>query len=244
MNLYDKVIVITGGANGIGKECAYKLDKEGAQIVIADIDEKNGKKVVKDLKCDSYFIKTDISKEQDVEKLKNMILKKYGKVDILINNAARQTVNSFFSMTVEEFESVIDVNLNGTFICSNILGKIMPRGGKIINMLSVHYNLPRKNKYNYDASKAAIAMLTKEMALDVIEKGITVNAISYGACNTPMNKDWIDKAAEVENVKNKIPMKWIAEPYEIAEFVKVVLEKFCDYTTGSIFNIDGGRSLK
>lgn len=244
MNCYDKVIVITGGANGIGKECAYQLDNEGAKIVIADIDEKNGKKVAMKLKNDSFFIKTDISKELDVENLKNMILRKYGKVDILINNAAKQTVSSFFEMTVDEFKSVIDINLNGTFICSNILGKIMPAGGKILNMLSVHYNLPRKNKYHYDASKAAIAMLTKEMALDVIEKGITVNAISYGACNTPMNKEWINNSIEVENVKNKIPMKWIAEPYEIAEFVKIVLEKFCDYTTGSIFNIDGGRSLK
>lgn len=243
MNLCDKVIVITGSANGIGKECAYKLDKEGAKIIIVDIDEKNGEKVKEKLKNDSYFIKTDISKAKDVEKLKNIILNKYGKVDILINNAAKQTVNSFFSMTVEEFESVIDVNLNGTFICSNILGKIMPKGGKIINMLSVHYNLPRKNKYHYDASKAAIAMLTKEIALDIIEKGITVNAISYGACNTPMNKDWINNEDEVKKVRNKIPMKWIAEPCEIAEFVKIVLEKFSDYTTGSIFNIDGGRSL-
>lgn len=244
MNLYDKVIVITGSANGIGKECAYKLDNEGANIVIVDIDEKNGEKVARKLTNNGIFVKTDISKESNVQNLKNIILKKYGKVDILINNAAKQTVNSFFKMTVDEFKSVIDVNLNGTFICSNILGKIMPSGGKILNMLSVHYNLPRKNKYHYDASKAAIAMLTKEMALEVIEKGITVNAISYGACNTPMNKDWINDAIEVENVKNKIPMKWIAEPHEIAEFVKIVLEKFCDYTTGSIFNIDGGRSLK
>ncbi len=84
-------------------------------------------------------------------------------------------------MRIEEFKSVIDVNLNGTFICSNVIGKVMNKGSKIINMLSVHYNLPRKNKYHYDSSKAAVAMLTKEMALDVAEKGITVNAISYGA---------------------------------------------------------------
>ena len=244
MELYNKIAVITGGANGIGKECANKLHKEGAKIIIADIDEKDGRKIVRDLKNNVCFIKADVSKESDIINLKNIALKKYGKVDILINNAAKQTVNSFFKMNVEEFKSVIDTNLNGTFICSNIIGEIMPQGGKILNMLSVHYNLPRKNKYSYDASKAAVAMLTQEMALELIERGITVNAISYGACNTSMNSNWINNKEEVENVKNKIPMKWIAEPSEIAEFVKIILEKFSDYTTGSIFNIDGGRSLK
>lgn len=110
-------------------------------------------------------------------------------------------------------------------------------------MLSVHYDKPRKNKYHYDASKAGVAMLTKEMALALIEKGITVNGISLGACNTPMNSNWINDKVKAEKKLEKIPLKWIAEPEDIANFTINVLESFSDYTTGSIFTIDGGRSL-
>lgn len=244
MELLNKVVIITGGANGIGKECALRLKKEGAKIIIADIDQDNGSIVEKQLGKDGIFIKTDITKEEEVINLRDEVLKKYKKIDILINNAAKQTQNAFFDMKVEEFKDVINVNLNGTFICSNIIGKTMGKGGKIINMLSVHYNLPRKNKYHYDASKAGVAMLTKEMALDLVKRGITVNAISYGACNTPMNSDWINDKEKVKETKDKIPMKWIAEPEEIANFVKIILSDFSEYTTGSIFNIDGGRSIK
>ncbi len=122
---------------------------------------KNGEDIEKILGNRCSFVKTDITMEREVIKLKEFIMSKYGRIDILINNAAKQTENSFFNMKVNEFKSVIDTNINGTFICSNILGKEMKKGSKIINMLSVHYNKPRKNKYHYDASKAGIAMLTQ-----------------------------------------------------------------------------------
>ena len=243
MKIKNKVVVITGGANGIGRSCAFKIARKGGIVILADIDEKNGKKTEKELANKSHFIKTDITKETDVINLKEFVMSKYGKIDILINNAAKQTENSFFNMKPEEFKSIIDTNLNGTFICSNILGKEMKNGSRIINMLSVHYNKPRKNKYHYDASKAGIAILTKEMALELVEKGITVNGISYGACDTPMNKEWINDEEKIKKTLEKIPLKWIAKPEEIATFVINILENFSDYTTGSIFNIDGGREL-
>lgn len=243
MEIKNKVVVITGGANGIGKACAQELYKIDANIIIADIDKKNGEDIEKILGNRCSFVRTDITMKEEVIKLKEFILSKYGRIDILINNAAKQTENSFFNMKVNEFKSVIDTNINGTFICSNILGKEMKNGSKIINMLSVHYDKPRKNKYHYDASKAGVAMLTKEMALELADKGITVNGIAYGACNTLMNAEWINDIEKVNETINKIPLKWIAEPEEIATFVRVILENFSDYVTGSIFNIDGGRSL-
>lgn len=243
MKVEDKVIVITGGANGIGKACTIQLHNANAKIIIADIDEKNGKEIEKRLGERCSFVKTDITNEQEVTYLKNFIMDKYGRIDVLINNAAKQTENSFFDMKVDEFKSVIDTNINGTFICSNILGREMKKGSKIINMLSVHYDRPRKNKYHYDTSKAGIAMLTKEMALTLVDNGITVNGISYGACDTPMNSNWIHDQEKVETTLSKIPLRWIAKPEEIANFVVNILENFTDYTTGSIFNIDGGRSL-
>ena len=243
MEINNKVTIITGGANGIGKACAFKLAEKGGIVILADIDAKNGKKTERELANKCHFIKTDITKETDVINLKDFVMSKYGKIDILINNAAKQTENSFFNMKPEEFKSIVDTNLNGTFICSNILGKEMKNGSKIINMLSVHYNKPRKNKYHYDASKAGIAILTKEMALELVEKGITVNGISYGACDTLMNKKWINDEEKRKKTLQKIPLRWIAKPEEIATFVINILENFSDYATGSIFNIDGGREL-
>lgn len=243
MNLKEKTVIITGGAKGIGKAIAFELLKEKCKVIILDIDKIEGRKLQNDLNDMIEFINIDISKEEQVKEACDYIISKYKKIDILINNAAKQTENEFFKMSVREFREIIDTNLIGTFICSNIFGKSMRKGSKIINMLSVHYNKPRKNKYHYDASKAGIAMLTQEMALELSDKGITVNGISYGACDTPMNSNWINNNELVNKTLNKIPLKWIAKPEEIARFTKIVLQEFSDYATGSIFNIDGGRSL-
>lgn len=243
MNLKEKTVIITGGAKGIGKAIAFELLKEKCKVIILDIDKIEGRKLQNDLNDMIEFINIDISKEEQVKEACDYIISKYKKIDILINNAAKQTENEFFKMSVREFREIIDTNLIGTFICSNIFGKSMRKGSKIINMLSVHYNKPRKNKYHYDASKAGIAMLTQEMALELSDKGITVNGISYGACDTPMNSNWINDNELVNKTLNKIPLKWIAKPEEIARFTKIVLQEFSDYATGSIFNIDGGRSL-
>ena len=243
MNLKEKTVIITGGAKGIGKAIALELLKEKCRVIILDIDKNEGRKLQNDLNDMIEFINIDISKEEQVKEANDYIMSKYKKIDILINNAAKQTENEFFKMSVKEFKEIIDTNLVGTFICSNIFGKSMKKGSKIINMLSVHYNKPRKNKYHYDASKAGIAMLTQEMAIELADKGITVNGISYGACNTPMNSNWIDNKDILKNTLKKIPLKWIAEPEEIARFTVVILKEFSDYATGSIFNIDGGRNL-
>ena len=243
MNLKEKTVIITGGAKGIGKAIAFELLKEKCKVIILDIDKIEGRKLQNDLNDMIEFINIDISKEEQVKEACDYIISKYKKIDILINNAAKQTENEFFKMSVREFREIIDTNLIGTFICSNIFGKSMRKGSKIINMLSVHYNKPRKNKYHYDASKAGIAMLTQEMALELSDKVITVNGISYGACDTPMNSNWINDNELVNKTLNKIPLKWIAKPEEIARFTKIVLQEFSDYATGSIFNIDGGRNL-
>lgn len=239
-----KTVIITGGAKGIGKAIALELLKEKCRVIILDIDKIEGRKLQNDINDMTEFINIDISKEEQVKEASENITSKYKKIDILINNAAKQTENKFFEMSVKEFREVVDTNLIGTFICSNILGRKMKKGSKIINMLSVHYNKPRKNKCHYDAPKAGIAMLTQEMVLELSDSGITVNGISYGACNTPMNSNWINDNELVNKTLNKIPLKWIAKPEEISRFTTVILKEFSDYTTGSIFNIDGGREFE
>ena len=243
MDLKEKVVIITGGAKGIGEAIAKELYNEMCKVIILDIDKLQGEKLQNDLNNEIEFINIDISRENQVREASKYIMEKYKNIDILINNAAKQTENKFFEMCVNEFKEIIDTNLIGNFICSSVFGEKMKNGSKIINMLSVHYNKPRKNKYSYDASKAGIAMLTQEMALELADKNITVNGISYGACVTPMNYNWINDENLVNRTLDKIPLKWIAKPEEIARFTKIVIQEFSDYATGSIFNIDGGRNL-
>lgn len=241
MELKNKIILITGGAMGIGEACAALLHKEGARVLIADCDREAGMKTAERIGCG--FFPVDISCEEDVLRLKNHISEEYGSLDILINNAAKQTEKNFFEFTVKDFASDVSVDLIGTFACIRILCELMNEGSTILNMLSVHYEQPRLNKFGYDASKAGAAILTKEAALALADRGITVNAISYGAVRTPMNKDWIIHPEHAEQAKEKIPLRWVGEPQEIAAFVKAILIEFSAYATGSVFTVDGGRRL-
>lgn len=242
MKLNQKTIVVTGGAMGIGEACAKLLKENGANVIIVDFNKEAGEKTAEQLGCG--FFQADISNEEDIAALRDFIKEKYGCLDVLINNAAKQTEKNFFDFTVKDFSSDIRVNLVGTFTCIHTLCQIMKPGSTILNMLSVHYEQPRLNKFAYDASKAGEAMLTKETALVLAEKGITVNAISYGAVRTPMNRDWIEHPEHIEQAKEKIPLGWVGEPEEIASFVKAILTEFSEHATGSIFTIDGGRRLK
>lgn len=242
MDITNKTIIVTGGAMGIGEACADLLKNSGANVIIVDFNQAAGEETAGRLDCD--FFHADISQEEDLISLRDYITGKYGSLDILVNNAAKQTEKNFFDFTVKDFAADISVNLVGTFTAIRTLCEIMKPGSTILNMLSVHYEQPRLNKYAYDASKAGIAMLTKEAALVLAEKGITVNGISYGAVRTPMNGSWIEHPEQIEQAKEKVPLGWVGEPEEIASFVKTILTEFSDYATGSIFTIDGGRRLK
>ncbi len=242
MNLENKIVVVTGASNGIGRACVEGFLSKNAKVYGIDIDEGNGKKIEEEFK-NFIYIQGDISNSVDMARARKIILDKEGKVDILINNAAKQTSASFFETSIDDFKDVINTNLIGTFVCSKMIGNLIGKNGKIINMLSIHSEIIRKDKYAYDASKAGIEMLTKEMALELVDSDISVLGISYGACNTDMNKEWINIKEKRNETLERIPMKWIAEPKEISSFVISVLESFSDYTTGNIFTIDGGRSL-
>ena len=246
LDVNNKTVIVTGGAKGIGEACCRELASRGANIILADIDEDNGKKVEQSIKNNGYnifFKKTDVTVENDV---KNMIIfakEKFGKIDILINDAAIQKVTDFENISLEEWKSVIDVNLNGGFLCSREFIKELDEGGQILNIITVHSGLPRTGKYSYDASKAGMEILTKELAKNYANDNITVNAISFGAVSTPMNEDWLDDEKAVNNTLSKVPMNIIFKPEEIARFIYEILKNFSLYTTGSVFVIDGGRSL-
>lgn len=246
LDLQNKTIIVTGGARGIGEACCRLFAEKGANVVIADIDYERALQVEKSIKKEGYevfAIKIDVSHEEQVKNLVQKAKDKYGRIDILVNDAAIQEVNELQDILIEEWRKVIDVNLNGTFLCSKEVIKEMNHGGQIINMLTVHSQLPRVNKYHYDASKAGIEILTKELALTYAKDNITVNALSFGAVSSPMNFDWLGDEEKVKHTLSKVPMEIIFKPEEIARFSYEILKNFSLYTTGSVFVIDGGRSL-
>ncbi len=244
MELKGKHAVITGAAKGIGKAIALRLAEAGCEILAADVDDAEGKKTIQEINAVSrgYYVHADISKEEDVCNLKHEADLLWDDVNILINNAAIQTEDPLFDTTIADFRRVVDTNLVGTFMMCSVFARDMNEHDTILNMLSVHYEKPRLNKFGYDASKAGIAIMTEELALALADRHVTVNGIRYGAVRTAMNADWTDE--ESAAVREKIPLEWIAEPEEIAEYTKVILETFSEHATGSVFTIDGGRRLK
>lgn len=238
MQIKGKTAVVTGAGRGVGESLANLLLEKGANVVGIDrqINERETE--------NSLFLQADITNEEQMKEVLAKLKAKFGSADILINNAARQTVASFEDTTVEDFRAALDVNLTGPFICTKVFLEAMGEGSSILNMLSVHYEVPRLDKFGYDASKAGLAMLTKETALALAERGITCNGMAIGAAASPMNGDWLDDPESVSHVKDKIPMRWIATCEEIAQYAISILEAFADHATGSIFTVDGGRSLK
>lgn len=235
-----RTIVITGGANGIGYEIASLYAKEKYNVVVIDNDLSALNKIKnKHIYC--YY--ANIANEKQIELIINNINEKFNTIDILVNNAAKQIVSTFENTKYKDWKEVVDINLNGTFLVIKNSLQYMKNHSTILNIISVHHDKPRTNKYSYDATKSAIAMLTKELALELASKDITVNALSFGAVSTNMNSEWLSNSKEVDNVKAKVPLRIIFKPKEIATFAKTVINDFSSYTTGSIFTIDGGRSL-
>ena len=232
-----KTIVITGGSNGIGESISLLYLNDNYNVCVIDIVNE----LDKNNNIDYYY--GDVSNEFQMRNIFKMIGNKYNNIDILINNAGKQEISSFEKMSISSFKSIVNNNLNGMFICTKLAYKYMKNGSKILNILSVHHFKPRINKYHYDVSKAGINMLTKELALELACKNITINSLSFGAVKTNMNKEWLDNSKEVDKVISKVPLKILFEADEIARFAKNILDLFASYTTGSDFIIDGGRSL-
>lgn len=248
MKLKNKVSIVTGAGQGIGKQIAIILAKEGSKVIINDCNVDLAEKVAKEissLNLDAYPFTADVSNQMEVTEMINQVIEKYGVIDILINNAGIQTIKPFFQLQEDEWKRVMDVNLLGTFICSKAVSQYMinRNKGKIVNISTIHYDKPRVDKFHYDASKAGIAILTKEMALELAKYKINVNCIAPGAIDTPMNKEVLQSKEKTELVISKIPWGRMGKAEEVAKLALFLVSDDSEYITGSIINIDGGRSL-
>jgi 3-oxoacyl-[acyl-carrier protein] reductase len=242
--LKDKIAVITGGANGLGKATAILFSEQGAKVVVVDINQKTGDKVVADIKGMggiASFEKTDISKSVEVNKLMENVVNKYGGIDILINNAGVLADAQLVKMTEEEWDRVIDINLKGIFLCGQAAAKIMiekENGGVIINTSSVVGIYGNFGQSNYVASKAGVIGLTKTWARELGKYNIRVNAVAPGFIQTDIIKDMPEKI--INYMKEKVYLKRMGEPEDIANAFLYLASDMSKYVNGTVLSVDGG----
>lgn len=245
--LKDKVAVVTGGTRGIGRAIVLKLADEGANIVInyrnSDKEAEELKVILEEKGVKVLTVKCDISNFEDSKKLIDKCKEEFGKIDILVNNAGITKDTLIMRMKEEDFDSVIDVNLKGTFNCAKHASAIMlkQKFGKIINMTSVVGITGNAGQSNYAASKAGVIGLTKSLARELGSRGITVNAVAPGFINTDMTSVLSDKVKE-EAMKN-IPLKKLGNPEDIANLVGFLASDSANYITGQVINVDGGMVM-
>lgn len=257
LDLKGKTAIVTGGAMGIGLGIVYRLAEAGANVVIANNTEKGALDAVKDLTAKKWNVSevvTDVSKEADVKKMVEFAVSTYGAVDILVNNAGIYPSMTLENMTLADFEKVIAVNLEGVFLCIKYVSEQMikqGKGGKIINVTSIDAIHPSSiGLAHYDASKHAVWGFTKNVALELAQHKIWVNAIAPGAILTPGTQvpqkegsGGVDMKKLMEAFLNKIPMHRLGEPDDIGKVALFLASEMSSYMTGAQIVVDGGVLL-
>ncbi len=248
VKLQDKISLVTGAGQGIGKAIALTFADEGSCVVVNDIDLDKATAVAKQINASgekALPLRADVSQSKEVSGMVAEVIRSFGRIDVLVNNAGIQTASPFLDLSEEAWQRVIDVNLKGTFLCSQMVAREMVknRKGKIINISSIHQTTPRYNKAHYDASKAGLMMLTKDMALELSTYRINVNCIAPGAIATPMNKDILDSPERMVEMNSKIPWGRMGTPEEVAQVALFLASDETGYITGASICIDGGSSL-
>ena len=248
MGLSEKVALITGSARGIGKAIALELANHGANIVINDILIENEiNKTLEEIKQSTnkaIGIRADITKLDEVESMVKEIINKFGKIDILVNNAGIVRDSLLIRMKEEDWDTVININLKGTFNCSKTVAKYMMRekkGGKIVNISSVIGLVGNIGQANYAASKAGIIGLTKSMAKELALRNINVNAIAPGFVETDMTKKLPEKVRQ--ELQQQIPLKRLGIVEDVAKAVYFLVSDASNYITGQVINVDGGMVM-
>ena len=243
-----RVAVVTGGGRGIGRAIAVRLGQEGAKVAIFyrsnDAEAEKAAGLVRESGGECEIFKGDVASSEDVETLFKGVAETFGGVDILVNNAGVTSDNIALRMKEDEFDSVIQTNLKGTYLCTKAVlrGMVRARWGRIVNVSSVVGLVGNAGQANYAASKAGIIGLTKSIAREVAPRGITVNAVAPGYVETELTGSLPDEVKD--QIRAQIPTGRIGEPEEIAEVVAFVAGEGASYVTGQTITVDGGMVMQ
>jgi 3-oxoacyl-[acyl-carrier protein] reductase len=253
MRLANKVAIITGASSGIGRASAILFAKEGAKIVVADINNAGGEETVSAINSsggEAFFVHTDVSKAPDAESLIKITKDKFGKIDILFNNAGvPQTTMPLENLDESSWDRIYAVNVKSIFLITKCGAPVMKEagGGVIINTASISGVRPRPGNVAYASSKAAAIHLTKALALDLAQYKIRVNCINPVAADTPMLEHFFPEGANVDqakkSVKENIPLGRLATPEDVAYAALYLASDESTMLTGACIDVDGGRGI-
>jgi len=246
MRFADQVVIVTGGAQGIGRACVEAFAAEGAAVVIADIDAEGGKKTADAVQAQggrATFIQTDVGDASQAQRLVDQTLAAFGRLDVLINNAGIIKTAEFLEISEADFDAVLRVNLKGVFLVGQAAARVMVRQGRgaIVNMSSANAVVAIPNQVPYVTSKGAVNQLTKVMALALADKRVRVNAIGPGSILTDLLKVVMSDEAARRRILSRTPMGRCGEPSEVAKVALFLASDDASYLTGQCIYPDGGR---
>ncbi len=246
MSLTEQVAVITGAGRGIGKAIAERLALKGAKVVIADLNLQDAEAVAKEISskgAEARAVSVDVSSSESVKTMFNEVVKDFGAIDILINNAGITRDTLVLRMKEEDWDAVINVNLKSVFLCSKEAIRVMAkkRYGRIVNIASVVAFMGNPGQANYSASKAGIVGLTKTLAREYASRGITVNAVAPGFIQTAMTEKLPENVKE-EMLKS-IPLGRFGTVQDVANAVEFLASPESGYITGHVIHVNGGMYM-
>lgn len=245
--LQGKVAVVTGGNSGIGKSIVEYLAELGAKVVI---DYRSHPEATEALEEEigayggsSFGVQADVGKLEDLQRLVDTAVSKYGRLDIMVNNAGIETRTSILDTTPDDFDKVLNVNLRGVFFATQYAAKQMiaqGSGGRIINISSVHEDWPMPNNTPYCVAKGGVRMLTRTAGVELASKGVTIVNVGPGAVATPINDSTMNNPELLAKLNAAIPMGRMAQPEEIAKVVGFLASDAASYITATSIFADGG----
>lgn len=239
MRLEDKTAIVTGASTGIGRAIAERYVEEGANVVIADIQDEDGKQAADEIGC--TYKHCDVSDTSEVEQVIEETVEEYGGLDIIVNNAGIGAASALEEMDEDEWEQVLAVNLTGVKNCSKAaLPHLKESEGTIINIASIYGLVAGPGATAYATAKGGVVNFTRSVAVDYAEANVRVNAICPGFVETPMTDEMLEDESFYHFVQNETPMNRVADPDEIAGVAAFLASEDASYMTGAMIPVDGG----
>lgn len=246
MRLKDKIAIVTGAGSGNGRGIALRFAEEGCAVVCVDVNEDSARDTVAQVEAlgrRALVARADVSKAADVRDMVAQAVASFGRIDILVNNAGVETLTHLFDISEAEWDRIIDINLKGSFLCAQAVGREMARAGgpgRIINVGSINSQVALPHQSHYCASKGGVRMLTKAMALDLADYGITVNAIGPGVIDTAMTQASLSDPERRASLLRRIPLQRVGRPEDVAACAVFLASDEASYVTGTMMFVDGG----